>query len=169
MAISQETRVKVEALLAIGTNPQELASRYDIPYGTIMLWNRKLNEDRIENKDLETVMSVDTQTLSIVADRIKEVAPSNVVAKIDKLVDGVTALGKLEPKFFEVTLSLLEKAEEFISKDDLSVKDWAAISSTLGLLYANIYNKAGVNVNVLNQTQVSGEKLSMFKSTMKNA
>ena len=168
----QERRLKADALLAMGETPKSVGEQLGIPEVTVRSWKKKLETT---NEDLDTVVQVDATTLHQVAENIKATAPPTVIKKIDKLVAGVTGLQELEPKFHSLTLTLLEKAEELTKivdedgKSALSVKDWLALSNGIGNLYANIFNKSGVNVNVLNQTQVSGEKLSMFKSTMRNS
>jgi len=166
LAKNIEVRAQVDAELALGVSPRKIAEKYKVGYGTILLWQKKIKE---QNNNLETVMAVDANTLQAVADKVKENAPKKVVKQIDNLVDGVTNLQQLEPKFNSMVLKLLEKAEQLAEDDELTVKDWSLLSAGIGALYANIFNKAGVNVNVLNQNQVSGEKMSMFKATLRDS
>ncbi len=162
----KERKLKAEALLAMGDTPKQVHEKLGVPEVTARLWKKKLEE---QNTDLETVVDVDLPTLHQVAENIKSNAPQTVIDKVDKLVDGVTGLKQLEPKFHSVVLNLLTKAETLSQTEDLSVKDWLSLSNGIGSLYANIFNKSGVNVNVLNQTQVSSEKLSMFRGSMRNS
>lgn len=165
MATDKHIRLKVEAELSIGKAPKDLSRKYDVPYVTVLSWKKKLEET---NDDVQTLITVDAPTLHKVAESVKENAPQDVIDKVDKIVDGVTSLKTLEPKFHAVVLKLLEKAEEFSKDDDLSIKDWKIIGDGISNMYANIFNKAGVNVNVLNQNQISGEKLSLFKSSLRS-
>ena len=162
----RERRLKADALLANGTPIDEVANKLGIPEVTVRSWKRKLEE---QNEDLKTVVKVDAAVLHSIADKVRETAPADVIKKVDNIVDKVVGLQQLEPKFHSIVMNLLEKAEELSKDSDLSVKDWKDLSSGIGLLYANIFNKSGVNVNVLNQTQVSSEKLQMFKSTMRTS
>ena len=161
----EERKLRAEALLMLDTPAKEVATRLGIPYQTVQSWKRKLDTD---TKDVNTVVKVDSTTLHAVADKIRETAPDKIANKVDKLVEGVTSLQTLEPKFHSVVMNLLEAAEEMSMRNDLSVKDWSMLSSGIGQLYANIFNKSGVNVNVLNQTQVNNEKMQMFKGSMRN-
>ena len=162
----QELRIKVEAELAMGKNPKELSDKYNVGYQTINNWRKKL-VDKKGNNDLATVVEVDEKTLHIVASKLKEDAPQEMVKKIDKLVDGVVGLQQLEPKFHAMVLKLLEKAEELSDSETLTVTQWKMLGDGISNMYANIFNKSGVSVNVMNQTNVSGEKLSLFKASMK--
>ena len=164
--IKKERKLKAESLLAMGETPKQIADKLQIPYVTVMSWKKKLAE---QSTDLDTVVDVDITTLHQVANKIKETAPEGVSKQVDKLVEGVTGLKQLEPKFHSVVMNLLEKAETLSKDNNLTVKDWLALSNGIGNLYANIFNKSGVNVNVLNQTQVSNEKLTMFRGTMRHS
>jgi hypothetical protein len=164
MAISRELRLKVEAELAMGKTPKELSAKYEVPYVTIVNWRKKIDT---EVKDVNVVTQVDPVVLHSVAEGIKREAPRDVAKKIDKLVDGVTSLQTLEPRFHAVVLNLLEAAEEMSMRENLSVKDWKTLGDGIGSLYTSIFNKSGVNVNVMNQTNVSGEKLSLFKGSLR--
>ena len=159
-------RLKADALLASGASIDDVAKQLGIPKVTVRSWKKKLEA---QNNDLNTVVEVDAPTLHQVADKIKETAPAEVSKKVDKLVDGVVGLKILEPKFHTVVFNLLEAAEEMSVKQDLSVKDWKDLSTGIATLYSNIFNKSGVNVNVMNQTQVSGEKLTMFRTNMRRS
>jgi hypothetical protein len=112
-------------------------------------------------------VEVDPMVLHTVAERVRREAPRDVSKKIDKLVDGVTSLQPLETKFQAIVLNLLEAAEEMSGRENLSVKDWKTLGDGIGALYTSIFNKSGVNVNVMNQTNVSGEKLSLFKGSLR--
>jgi transposase len=164
MAISKELRLKVEAELAMGKSSKELSAKYEVPYVTIQGWRKKLDN---EVKDVNVVTKVDPAILHTVAQRVKEEAPAEVAKKVDKLVAGVTSLQTLEPKFHAVVLNLLEAAEEMSKRENLSIRDWKTLGDGIGSLYASVFNKSGVNVNVMNQTNVSGEKLSLFKGSLR--
>ena len=65
-------------------------------------------------------------------------------------------------------MNLLEAAEKMSKSEGLSMKDWTALSNGIGNLYANIFNKAGNTVNILNQQNMNETKLSMFKGAMRD-
>ena len=168
MAVTHETKAIVEAELAMGVSALELSKKYSVPYVTVASWSKRLKDARNGDivKDLATVSP---ETLTIVAEAVKSSAPPKIAAEIDKLVEGVTGLKTLEPKFHSVTLTLLTKAEAFARKDDLTLVEWTMISSAIGKLYNDIFSKGGVSVNVNNNTQINNEKLSMFKSSLRDS
>jgi len=164
-----DKKIEAQALLATGEKPKDVAEKTGIGYQTVLGMKRKLEAENSGMKDIEVLTQVDLPTLHTIAEAVKEKAPANVVKKIDKLVEGVTSLQSLEPKFHAVVVNLLEAAEELSLKDDLSVRDWAALSSGIGSLYSSVFNKSGISVNVNNQTQINGEKMSMFRGSMRGS
>lgn len=162
-------RLKIEAELAMGTPARELSDKYDVPYVTINSWKNKIENEQAMDKDLDVIVKADQPTLHLLAEKVKSEAPKKMAEKIDKVVEGAEALQKLEPKFISLTYSLLNKAEELLGDADLSVRDWKDISMAIGTLYTSIYNKSGVNVNVMQNNNINSEKLSMFKSSMRNS
>jgi len=168
MAIPEELKLKAEALLAMGETPKAVAEKLNMGYQTALSWKKRLDKKNESQGDLQAIIEVEPTTLHTIAESVKETAPPKVAKQIDKLVDGVTGLQKLEPKFHAVVINLLEAAEEMSVHQDLSVKDWATLSTGIGSLYNSIFNKSGVNVNVMNSTTINSEKMSMFKGSMRN-
>ncbi len=160
-------KYQILAELREGKKSKELSEKYGVPYITIQTWKQKLNKGGADEK-IQQLVQIDESALQVVVEKVKESAPPKVAKEIEKVVDGVVGLQKLEPEFHTLVTKLLTKAESFADAEDLAVKDWVAISNSIGLLYANIFNKSGVNVNVLNQTTVHGEKMSMFKGSMRD-
>lgn len=161
----EELRLKVEAELTLGKSPKELSEKYKVPYVTILNWKKKL-EAKSKDADIAGVVNVEPEVLHLVAERLKEEAPDAVAKKIDAVVKGAIGLQQLEPKFHAVVLNLLERAEELSKDKELSVRDWKMLGEGIGQLYTSIFNKSGVNVNVMNNTQISGEKMQLFKGSM---
>ena len=54
----------------------------------------------------------------------------------------------------------VKMAESFLDEEELSIKEWQMITSTLATAYSALYNKAGTVVNVA-QTNVNAEKESL--------
>ena len=165
MAISKELRLKVESELRLGKTSRELASKYKLPYPTIQAWKNKLSHEPEEDAIVDLVV-VDPQTLTMVAESLKEQAPKEVAKKIDKLVDGVVGLQKIDEKFRTVVYELLEWAELQTKKEDLSIKEWQIISQCIGNLYSSVFSKNITNVNVMNNTTIDTEKRAIFKSSL---
>jgi len=166
MAIDKDLRLKAEALLVSGLTSKEVSDKLGIAYITVQTWKQKLGEEQTE-ATISDLVKVDKEALLQVKTIVEQNAPPKVAETIGKVVDGVIGLQELEPKFMTVVTKLLTKAEEMATKEDLSIKDWVAISNAIGLLYSNIYNKSGTNVNVLNQTNLHSEKMSMFKANQR--
>ena len=158
-------KLKIEAELSLGKTPKELSEKYNVGYQTILSWKKKL-EAKTHDANINSVVSVEPEVLHMVADKLKQDAPPMVVKQIDKVVEGAIGLQTLEPKFHAVVLQLLERAETLSKDKDLSIKDWKILGDGIGQLYTNIFNKSGVSVNVMNNTQISGEKMSLFKSSL---
>ncbi len=165
MAISKETRLKVEHELRMGKTAKDLAEKYDISYPTVIGWKKKLDESTIIDEPINNLIEVDEQTLVAVAEKVKAEAPDIVKKKIDKLVDGITGLQRLDEKFHALVFDILEQAEVFLAEPDIKPKDWAMIAGTIGSLYTAIFSKNVTNVNVMNNTNISSEKREIFKAS----
>jgi transposase-like protein len=158
----------VLAGISAGIDLKELARKYNVPYSTCASWKRKHENEQDVTNDIAVLVKTDEYALKEIAEAVKETAPAEVCAKIDKVVAGVIGLQELEPKFHAVVFKLLESAETLADNEKLSVKDWRDISAGIGTLYASIFNKNAMSVNVVNQTTVNNEQLSMFKGSMKS-
>ena len=165
MAISKETRLKVEHELRMGKAAKGLAEKYNISYPTVIGWKRQLDETTTIDEPINELVEVDEQTLVAVADRVKAEAPEAVKKKVDKLVSGVTGLQRLDERFHKLVFDILEQAEELLRDEDITPKDWALIANTIGSLYTAIFSKSVTNVNVMNTTNISSEKREIFKAS----
>ncbi len=170
MAIDVALRAKVEARLAMGSTPRELADgefKGDVSYLTILGWRKQMKAEH-QKEQVQEIVRVDAAILENVVERAREEAPSVVVKKIEKLQDGVNGLQLLDEKFHKTMSLALSKAEEFLAQEDLKSSEWVAITNALANAYNNIFNSKGVSVNVNNGTQFSDTKLSMFKGSIRS-
>ena len=87
--------------------------------------------------------------------------------KIETIEAGLTGLEKLDNKFHTTMSGILDNADRFLSKEDLSVGEWSTITKGVSDAYGKIFNDSGVKVNVNNGTQFSDSKLSMFKGALR--
>lgn len=156
MAISEEQKVRVQALLATGKTPKEAAELTGVGYQTI-LSIRKQGVPKL----LDEVKSIEPVTLQIIADAAKDVT-------IDEAVEGITGLQALDVRFQRVIGAAIDRSEEFIKQEDLKVSELVAITNSLSGAYNNIFNNKGVNVNVNTGMQFSDNKLSMFKGSLRD-
>jgi len=161
----EELRITVEAELTLGKAAKDVAEQHNLPYVTVVGWRKKLAE-RNREANASDVVNVDPEVLHMVANRLKDEAPPSVAKQIDAVVDGATGMKSLEPKFQAVVLNLLIRAEELSKDSELTIRDWKMLGEGISALYTGIFNKSGVSVNVQNNTQVSSEKMSLFKSSM---
>lgn len=165
MALSEHVKAAVQAKLAMGATPRELAlGEFEgkISYSVI----KRISRD-MEAEDEKDITSINPGIIHMVVEKAKEEAPKKVVAKLEKLSEGINSLQLLDGQF-HVTMGLaLDKADEFLGQEDLKPSDWVAITNALSNAYNNIFNNKGVNVNVNNGTQFSDTKLNMFKGAMR--
>ena len=167
MAIDPTLKTKAIGLLELGKTPREVSEKLGIGYQTVLGWKKKL-DSRSEDDGLSSLVEVDEATLTIVADRIKEEAPAAVAKKVDKLVEGVVGLQKIDEKFRTVVYELLEWAELQSQREDLSVNEWKTIGTTISSMYTAIFSKNVTNVNVMNNTNISSDKREIFKASLRS-
>lgn len=167
MAISEELRASIKAKLALGKTPREVADELPTSnYQTILIIKKKMAIET-EKEKVDTLTSLSPIALDILVDKAKEEAPKAVVKKLEDLSEGINGLQLLDAQFHTVMGTIVKKAEAFLSREDLKVSDWVAITNALSNAYNNIFNNSGVSVNVNNSTQVNSSKLSMFKGSLR--
>ena len=151
---NQEKQSAIKAELVTGANPRKLADKYDLHYTTVIKYRNELREGKVES-DVIDVANSDAHVLHTVAENIKaqnvEVLPPKGAQafndKIDDLVEGVNSLALLDTSFHNTITKLLGWADKQIT-DDMPLKDWKLIASSVGELHTSIFSKGGVNVNV---------------------
>ena len=165
MAYSDEVRTKIEAELKLGKPPKELAEKYGVSYGTILGWRKKLDAAKFD-ADVDAVVEVDPHVLHTVAEEVKSKAPEVLKKEVDKLVNSVTSLERLNQKMHELAFKALEHVEAKLC-EDISTKELQVLSGIIRDLYTSFNSKNVTNVNVLNSTTISTEKREIFKSSLK--
>ena len=167
MAIDQSTRMKVEAELRLGKKAKELSEKYDVPYVTIRVWAKKLDTEQAD-KDIDELMEYDETTLHSMAEEIRLQAPTKAeVVKAEKLVKDVIGLQRLEEKTRSVSFSILNSVEGYLAlQSEPSLKELREAASIVGVLHTALFSKNTTQVNVMNNTNISGEKRDIFKSSL---
>ncbi len=166
---NQEKQSAIKAEIITGANPRKLADKYSVHYTTVIKYRNELRDGVVESEVLDVAAS-DAHVLHTVAENIKaqnvEVLPPKGAQafndKIDDLVEGVNSLALLDTAFHYTITTLLEWANKQIT-DDMPLKDWKVIASSVGELHTSIFSKGGVNVNVQQNNGASG-----FSSGMVN-
>ncbi len=155
---------KVLALLELGEKPKDIAEKTGVNYQTVL----KHKKEMMLGKSKEDVQSLITEpALHMIVEKAKEEAPAKVVQKLEAVAEGLNGLQLLDAKFHTTLANALDKANEFLKRDDLKPSEWVAITNALSQAYNNVFKQAGVNVNVNNGTQFSDSKLSMFKGSLR--
>ena len=167
MAIDPKLRMKIEAELRMGKRPRELADRYDVSYPTVMGWKRKLDEG-LSDEDVDELLKYDEVTLHQVVDAVKESAPVLEAKKVEKLVDDVSGLKRLEEKTRELSLEILNKVEVALSLEgEPNMKTLREAAGIVSTLHTALFSKNTTQVLVNNTTNISSEKREIFKSSLK--
>jgi len=165
MALSKEQKLAVRAKLELGKTPRKISDEMDdVGYQTALSIRREMERDK-ENDLVEEVKAVDLQ---MVVERAKEdMAPKDVVKKLERVQEGVSGLQLLDSEFHTTMSAVLKRANEFLEQDDLKTSEWVSITNALSNAYNNIFNNKGVNVHVDNSQQISDNNLSMFKGALR--
>lgn len=167
-----EKKVLLLADVAGGLGVRDAAAKYDVHYTTAVKWRNEARKDA-ENQKVDEVTELSPVALQTIVNEIKEKEPqgSMVGAQAQEIIEGVDGLQKLNSSFHSVCLKLIKKAEEMLAEDDLKIAEWKMISTTIGELYSNIFNKGGVNIQMMNNNGgdggVSSTSLNLFKGSLK--
>ncbi len=169
MAVDQSTRIKVEAELRLGKPSKDLAQKYSIPYATIRSWAVKL-DSAMSDDDVNDILGFDETTLHTVVEDLKQSKASMPeVAKVEKLIESVVGLQRLEEKTREISLTILNKVEAFLEqKEEPNLRDLRDAAGIVSTLHTSLFNKNSTQVNVLNNNtnNISTEKREIFKSSL---
>jgi len=169
MAIDPLTRTKIEAELRLGKTSRELSEKYDVQYNTINGWKKALDKERA-NEDIDGLLQYDEVTLHTVATKLKEEGAIPVeVKKVEKLVSDVDGLKRLGEKTRELSMTILNKTQAIVANESCSLKELREAANIVTTIHNAMFNKNTTQVNVLNNntTNISGEKLDLFKSSLK--
>jgi len=169
MAIDPLIKKKIEAELRLGKNSRELSEKYDISYKTIQIWKKKIDAEMVE-VDIDTALSYDEATLYGVVNKLQEEdAPALEVEKAKKLAEDVIGLQRIEAKTREISMAILSQTQKYVEVNDCSLKELREASGIVTTIHNALFNKNTTQVNVMNNntTNISSEKLELFKSSLK--
>ncbi len=168
MALDPSIRAEIEAQLALGKSPTEIANERDgkPTYLTILNIKKKMAAQE-EKKEVQELVTIEPHVMHTIVEKAKEEAPAKVVAQLEKVEEGVKGLQLLDTKFHSVLAKAVGKAEKFLDQEDLKPAEWVAITNALASAYSSVFNSKGVNVNVNISNNFSDTKLSMFKGAMR--
>jgi len=167
MAIDPQIKLKATSMLRTGKTSKEVSSELGLPYVTVHTWKKKIDAE-LENNEVVELTTIDPSTLHSIAEEVKLKAPKTVAKEVDKLVEGVVGLQKIDEKFRTVVYELLEWAELQSQREDLSVNEWKTIGTTISSMYTAIFSKNVTNVNVMNNTNISSDKREIFKASLRS-
>ena len=168
MAIEKSKRLEVEGLILAGEDLDRLAEDYNIHINTLYSWRRRLQRDATENTDIAVLGELvdNDDALHTLAEQAKQNNP-DMAEDIDKVVDGVVGFNKLDGVFQDAAELLIQKAKVMVARRDLTPKEWELLAKGIGNLYSSFYNKNVTNYNVVQQTNVNANKVSVFKGALK--
>ena len=170
MAIDKATRLKVEAELRMGKKPVDLSKKYNVPYSAVSNWRQQMNNS-ISNEDVDKLLQVDDVTLHHVANEVKEkIGDPDLpeAKKVTKLVRQVNGLKRLEDKTRELSFSILNQVEKYMTLNpDSNLKDLKEATTIVTTIHNAMFNKSNTQINVLNNNNISTEKREIFKSSLK--
>ena len=156
-----DKQLKVLGLLKTGLSPKEVSDETGIHYATVLSWKKKFAAED-EEAQVSELAKHEVITLLQVKEELAASAPE-IKAEVDKLIENVIGLKELEPAFHATMMRSIHRADVFLQEQDITVKDWQAITKTLSDAYAAIFNKAGTVVN--NNINAGKEQLSFFTAS----
>jgi len=171
MAISPKKRAEVQGLLVAGVEPVQIAAQVRVSRATVYEIKKKMDADAME-RDISTLShEVAPSIVSQVAKRVRDEGPLAFEGEVDKVLNGVQSLQKLEVRFHETFTKLLDKADDILEQDGVTIVDWQIVSNTLANAFKEIYNSKGTTINVANADNINGQQsnsLTMFQSRMRS-
>jgi len=167
-------KAEILVQLAQGAKPRKLSDDFDVPYSTIMTWRREMGDSKVKDEVLD-VAKADKVVLATVVEGIKEQATDNLPPataksmgrKLDQLEEGISSLQLLDTQFHDTIIKLLKWADKQIT-DDMSMRDWKMLASSIGDLHSAIFSKGGTNINLMQQNNSgSSARVERFKGSFR--
>ena len=153
---------QIRALLKLGESRKDIAERLKCNYDSVSKEAQKLKKE--EDGD---VTKVDLDLLNHVITETKETSAVDVSKKFEVIEEGISGIQKLDARFHKSMTNMLDKADEFLVRESLTISEFATVTGAISNAYKSIFQSGGVNVNVNNGTQISDTKLSMFKTSLR--
>ena len=169
MALSPRKRAEVQALIVRGLDIKTIADKTKVSRAQIYNMRAELEEDAKNNSVAELGKASPAIIKEVVKD-IKARTPLALEGEVEKLIGAAESLQKLEVSFHKTFDNVLERANEMMKQEDLTIVDWQIITNTLAGAFKDIYNSKGTTINVANADNVAGQQansLTMFQSRMK--
>jgi len=168
MAMSPAKLAEVQGLIVQGMEIKDITAKTKVSRASVYTI-RKGMEDDAKNNNINELGRANPAILKEVALGIRNRAPLALEGEVEKLLGAAESLQRLEVSFHSTFDNVLEKANEILKRDDLSLIDWQIVTNTLSNAFKDIYNSKGTTVNVAQMGGQGGDNsLSMFQSRMKS-
>jgi len=168
--MSPKTLSEVKDDLIHGSSAKEVAKKYGIGLSSVYNIRAEMKEKDFAQSIVDTSRS-HTGALEVVQKAIKANEHSMPVKDFKELtqtVDSLQSLKLLDVHFHKTITMALDRAEQLLEADNLSILEWQMITSTLSACHKDIFS-TGNTVNNLVQGDIVGTKgssLSMFQGRM---
>ena len=166
MALSEAEKARLAVDLREGMPIKEAAEKYDVSVGTVYGIRRKLESGKIDTTIAEAE-NMDPVVMKTVVEEVVATAPPEVKKQADILVDGIAGLDKLKHKFQETGYQLATKIMQLSRNEDLTPSELLTLSKAFNET-VQAFSTSATTINVVNETNVNSDKLSLFKASLRN-
>ncbi len=167
MSTVDNTNELIKARLKLGGKPTDVAEEFGVNVQKVYSINRKLRSETDNDTIAEAVLvtkEASPEILAAVVQEMKDKAPVEVHAELDKIEEGLTGLQKLDERFHETMQKVLTKADEFLDATS-SITEWQMVTNTVAQAYESIFTK-GTNIHIGDNNNMSSQRLTVFKANM---
>jgi hypothetical protein len=168
-----ELNTRVDAELLTGATNKEVAEKYDIPYITVSLRAKKLNELEVPTELTDSNLT--RATLELIRDKIAMEAPK-VAARADLIIDGLDGIKILNKEIQDGLSKVVKLAVDMLDSEELdkagnvvpmSKRDLQILAAILTSVYSAL-NAKGTTVNVATSVTTESQNLAFFKSSVRD-
>lgn len=161
------SKEKVLSRLLNKERPKDIAASCDTKLGTILRWQRELDE-AILNNEVSKLMSLSSVAIDAVIAVARDDQPDEIVEALSELKVTLSQAELLQQEFNTAALTLATRVNA-MSATTVSIGELSMLADTLCVLQTAFFNSNKTQVNVQNNYDSSNRGYSSFLSDAPNA
>jgi hypothetical protein len=169
--VSPKKLAEIQGMLVAGLEPTLIADRVKVNRATVYEVKKAMDADIME-RDISTLSrEASPAIVNEIAKKVRDQGPMAFEGEVNKVINGIESLQKLETRFHDSFTKLLDKADDIMDRENITVSEWQTVTSTLASAFKDVFNSKGTTINVANADNINGQQsnsLTMFQSRMRH-
>jgi len=168
MAMSNETKLAIQARLRLGATPQDVSEEFDVKLPTVYAISKQVKKE-MQSDTVQDLHQLPTEVITHIVEESKKQMPmptpsgrNAMVEAMEAVSVGADGLKKLDMSFQTTMTNVLGRFDEALKNEELGLKDVKLISDTVASAYEKVFS-SGTNIHIGDNNDNS-QRLTMFKN-----